>query len=338
MKFRTLLLISLAFTAVFNSCDTADEIVGNWVKRAYYGSYARTQGTSFSFDGIGYYGLGMDGDDYFKDFWKFDPSSNSWTQVASLPESATARAFNFYANTSTKGYIGTGYDGDYDLSDFWEYDPSTNKWTQLDDFPGGTRRDAVAFVIGDDLYAGTGSSDDEKKDYNDFYKYSNGAWVLDSAGNTTITSFSGQKRKMTTVVVMDGKAYMISGRTHSDVNIKDFWCYDPESNSWSEFDKLTDEDTGDAAIPRYDAVGFTVNSKIYFGTGYKSTGSNSSDFWEWDPISKYWLQKTSLEGDSRHGASCFVLNGEAYVLCGNGSLYEDDVYRFEPDAEKDSDD
>ena len=66
-----------------------------------------------------------------KDFWEFDPATNTWTQKADF--GGTARLGSLGFSIGSKGYIGTGWDGVY-LKDFWEYDPTANAWTQKADF------------------------------------------------------------------------------------------------------------------------------------------------------------------------------------------------------------
>ena len=56
---------------------------------------------------------------------------------------------------------------------------------------------------------------------------------------------------------------------------KDFWEYDPATNAWTQ-----KADFGGTA--RDGAVGFSIGSKGYIGTGYDGTGS-TKDFWEYTP-------------------------------------------------------
>jgi N-acetylneuraminic acid mutarotase len=330
MKFKTFIVWAFVVSAIFTSCkDDEIETIGNWKIKAYFNGLNRTEGTSFGIGDIGYFGLGKDADTYFTDFWKYDPNSNTWTQLSDFP--GTPRAFNFSVNTESKGYMGLGYDGTNDLNDFWEYNPANDTWTKLPDFKD-QRRDVVAFAIGNDIYVGTGSTNRGKVDQNDFYKYSNGQW-------TSIAGLSGQKRRSSVAATLSGKGYIIGGLTSSGANLDDFWSYDPASNTWTQLDKLTNEDTGnaDGKIQRYNAVAFVVDSKIYIATGTTSSGAVSSVY-EWNPSNKKWTEKTNLESDARQGANAFVLNNSAYIMCGNNSYYFYDLWMFEPNKEKVTDD
>ena len=58
-----------------------------------------------------------------KDFWKFDPTNNSWTQISDIP---MARVGSFSFSIGNKGYTGAG-DKIYGfLKDFYEYSPNYN--------------------------------------------------------------------------------------------------------------------------------------------------------------------------------------------------------------------
>ena len=58
---------------------------------------------------------------YTKDFWEYDPSTNTWTQKLDFGGTARHGAVGFAIGN--KGYIGTGYNGTSGTKDFWEYNP-----------------------------------------------------------------------------------------------------------------------------------------------------------------------------------------------------------------------
>lgn len=329
MKFKILIVLSLVLSISFSSCNDDTVEMGNWVTMAYFTGVARANATCFSFDSVAYFGLGKNEDEYLNSFYKYNVDKDAWIEVDSFP--GTPRAYNICVATESKGYMGLGYDGDNDLKDFWEFDPSTNKWTQLADFPGGERRYASAFAIGEDVYVGLGTSDHNDYYWNDFWKYSNGTW-------TSLNSFPGEKRLQANVVTLNGKAFIISGY-HSGV-LYDFYEYDPTTDSWTKLDKLNDENTGNTSVARYNACAFVSGGNIYLAGGVSGSSSLSSIF-EWSPVDSIWTEKSELETNlTRQGASCFVVNDIGYILAGvSGSTnYLDDMYKFEPWVEKDSDD
>lgn len=328
MKFKILILATVVIPTIFTSCNDSDvTLMGNWVEKAFFEGRQRADGASFAIGNFGYFGMGKDDDGYLTDFWKYDPSINAWSQVADFP--GTARSYNVSVGNGSKGYVGLGYDGNNDLADFWEYDGASNNWNKIADFEGGARRYATAFAIGSDIYVGTGTMDDDKVYTNDFYKYDGSSW-------SKITTLSGEKRRKANAVSLNGIGYVISGYHNS--TLSDFWSYDPSTQVWTKLTSLTDADTGNSEIPRYNASTFAVNGKLYIVAG--STGTTLSSIFEWDPTDATWTQKTSIEtGINREGAGSFVINDNAYIVGGrSGSSYRDDCYMFEPDAEKNTDD
>jgi N-acetylneuraminic acid mutarotase len=81
----------------------------------------------FSLGTKGYFGLGSSfkgGSNitFFKDFWEYDPQSNTWTKKADFQGQARTMAINFVI--STMGYIGAGGTADaQNLQDFWKFTP-----------------------------------------------------------------------------------------------------------------------------------------------------------------------------------------------------------------------
>lgn len=342
MKFKFLIAILLTGSVVFTSCDDDEVVLGNWVEQAFFEGQARANGTSFSLDGKGYFGMGQNADDYFADFWQYSPDKNAWTQVASFP--GTPRAFGVSVNTGSKGYAGLGYDGTNDLSDFWEYNATTNAWTQVDDMQYFDkeknqvvivpRRHASAFAIGEDVYVGLGSQDKNKIYFNDFYKLSGGKW-------DKIASFGGQKRIKAQAFSINNKGYVVSGL--GNANLNDMWSYDPTTDTWTrQSNRIDDEDNNGLSIAiRNNATVFVAENKMYMAFG--SIGSNNvvgNSVVEWDPATGVWTEKNGLENSlSREAASSFVIEGKPYIVGGrNSNSFYYDTYSFEPSKERDIED
>ena len=166
-KFR--LLASSVLLLILSSCN--DEISdgdedGNWVKVSDYEGDTRTGAVSFVIGDFAYVGLGTDGDDYFTDFWRYDPSRNFWEEIAPFPGIGRISAVAFA--TDGNGYVGTGFNEDLEteeLGDFWKYDPTSDEWTEIAPFGGSERYSAVAFSVNGQGYVGTGYDGSFLKDF-----------------------------------------------------------------------------------------------------------------------------------------------------------------------------
>lgn len=87
-----------------------------------------------------YVGLGLVSyDKYFKDFWKYNISTNEWTQVSPFPGPYREYAFAF--SMDGVGYVGGGFNLLPDqwpypkFNDLWCYLPETDEWIQKESLP-----------------------------------------------------------------------------------------------------------------------------------------------------------------------------------------------------------
>jgi len=243
--------------------------------------------------------------------------NGTWTQKANFGSFARARCISF--SIGTKGYIGTGENGSTDRIDFWEYDSQNDTWTQKANVGNTGRRSGVGFSIGNKGYAGLGSSSQQPK--SDFWEY-------DPQLNTwTQKAFYPGTGKMSAVgFSIDGFGYIGTGNTNGVIGneTKQFWQYNPINNTW-----VQKADFGGDQRDR--AVGFSVNSKGYIGTGYHWLGNSFvsyGDLWEYNPQNNSWVQKSSFPNMERNNAVCFTTTNKAYI--GLGYLNKIDFWQYSP--------
>src|SRR5439155_15730897 len=140
--------------------------------------------------------------------------------------------------------------------------------------------DAVGFSIGAKGYIGTGYNGTYLKDF----------WEYDPATDawTQKANFGGTARDWATGFSIGSKGYIGTGHFYdgNDHYYKDFFEYDAASNTWTQ--KADFGGTGKA-----EAVGFSMGSKGYIGTGFD--GSYTNDFWEYTP------EETSIAIDIKPG-------------------------------------
>ena len=323
-------VLAMSMLACSNIEDDDDVTLGNWSRQSDFEGKGRSSTVYFVIDDYAYVGLGTDGSDYLKDFWRYDPQLNFWEQMASFEGVGRIGCFSFSANG--KGYMGTGYNDELDeeeLSDFWEYDPSTNKWTQKADFGGGARYNALSFGINGKGYAGAGYNGNYLKDI----------WVYNPENDTWAQTISiNQKRESAFSFVIDGVAYVGGGRNNG-AYIYDFSSFDPTKEQWTDLTLFDDEDdTYDefySAVQRYSASTFAIDGVGYVVCGVSNTYSTAvfayypeSNSWSSDP--------TNFEYTSRGDAASFAIGGIGYVATGrNSSSRFDDIWSFDPDVEYD---
>ena len=89
----------------------------------------------------------------YNDFYRYDPSNDSWLQLSDFPSESRVAGTQF--SYKGKGYILSG-DGDnhgpLDSGEFWEYETSNDSWLQLNSHPGDAIWAPGNFVIDCNVY------------------------------------------------------------------------------------------------------------------------------------------------------------------------------------------
>ena len=89
----------------------------------------------------------------YNDFYRYDPSNDSWLQLSNFQSEARVAGTQF--SYEGKGYILSGDGDDHNplsYGEFWQYDPSNDSWMQLPDHPGDAIWAPGSFVIGCDAF------------------------------------------------------------------------------------------------------------------------------------------------------------------------------------------
>jgi len=342
-KMKNLLLISSFITLALSSCTSSSSYTqGVWKQRSDFDGVARTEASSFMINGDGYICCGYNGKkERLNDLWRYNVSTDSWTQRASLPDAASKRNAAVGFSVNGKGYITTGYNGTSYLKDTWQYDPDSNTWTQKADFAGSARYYALSFAIGDYGYVGTGYDDNYLKD---FYRYdpTNDQWVI-MDGTTGMNGFGGKKRRGGTAFVINNVAYIVCGVNNGSY-CDDLWKFDPSTGQWTQLRDIANNNTDEtydddyAGIARERAVSFVIDGKAYLVTG--TTGSVKTDYWIYDPTTDLWSGDSdddytpfyeSGKRSSRYGAVAFSTGTRGFVVTGGtSSEYYDDMFELLP--------
>ena len=118
-----------------------------------------------------YVGTGAANSVGYNDFYRYTPTTDTWTKLGDFPGAARMGAVGFTFNGI--GYIGGGLTTDFTthLTDFYSYDPKTDSWTKEDDmtYPNLASVYATSFVLGKDAYMGAGALNVEPTE--EFYSY-----------------------------------------------------------------------------------------------------------------------------------------------------------------------
>ena len=122
--------------------------------------------TSFVLDNKAYVCCGVNNGEYVDDFWMFDPSTESWTQLRDIADTSDDDYDDDYNIARMNGvafvidgavYLTCGESGSL-RSDTWKYYPATDLWENVAKFKGTARTVAVGFSNGERGFVATGKS------------------------------------------------------------------------------------------------------------------------------------------------------------------------------------
>ncbi len=129
-----------------------------WTQMNDFPGALRDGATGFVVNGVAYFGQGVDRStqDFFNDLWRYNESSDTWTEVSGpSPIAGLQYAVGFALNG--KGYIGLGRSVGNTKTSFYQYTPETDSWKFISDLPSDPRVKAHAFVANDKVYLMYGS-------------------------------------------------------------------------------------------------------------------------------------------------------------------------------------
>lgn len=296
-------LLIFAFFILFNAVVTL--AASSWQQMADFGAEGRHRGAGFSIGNKGYMGLGHYNGTGLnivkKDWWEYDPASNSWTQKADyIGNNGNGNYGVLTFSMDNAGYICGGQQSLN--SESYKYTPSTNTWTSVA-APPSTPQNTSGFVINNEGYyiefnqlwkyspttdswsfLGTApfnvSSWNSTFTLNDhgYVKTSSGLWEYKPSTNQWISRavFPGNATGGSASFVQNGLGFIVGGYGFglSDVN-SEVWSFNPGTNEW----RLESEFLGTS---RRFSASFNIGNRAFLGTG--TNGTNFNDFWEFDQI------------------------------------------------------
>jgi hypothetical protein len=204
-------------------------------------------------------------------------------------------------------------------------------WTAMTAFGGLARKEAVGFGFTTGKgYVGTGTNGTTY--YSDFWEYNSttGLWTQMADFGATTPTGAGLKRTAAVAFAIGTKGYVGTGYDGTTY-YKDLWEYNPATNVWTEQDDLP----GTGTVARKDAVGFTIGSKGYVGTGLNGT-TYYADFYEFNPaavVGNQWTAKANFGGLARASAVGLSIGAIGYIGTGyDGTAYYKDFWAYDPTA------
>ena len=156
----------LGYNPWYNDWYEYDPATDVWMQKASFPGTARQACNAFVLNDQVYVGMGASSvgngtSVFYNDLYRYDPPTDTWTQMTNLPASARASSYQF--STCDLAYLigGIGFDqfGNQTMyNDVWSYDGTTDQWAQLPDFPGLPMNTGTSFSIAGSGFIGFGGT------------------------------------------------------------------------------------------------------------------------------------------------------------------------------------
>jgi N-acetylneuraminic acid mutarotase len=295
---KNLLLLSFFLLGIIIDTSAA----GQWSQKADFGSFGRHRGVAVGIGNKVYAGTGHlngDGsDEWFSEWWEYDPATNSWAQKADYignngngDQDLTAIAIDGI------GYMSGGWLGG---AGHFKYNPITNTWTQIA-LPPASFANTDPFVIdGKGYYMSWGSST--------FYMFDP---VLDTW--TLIGSMPASVNQRSATFVIDGKGYFKSQFS--------FFEFQPVGNIWTQKANFP------GTAPNNN-IGLSQHGYGFYIGGYLGWGDMYQEVWRYDPAVDTWAQMEDYPFTARRWTVKAKVGEKCYMGLGTNGTNFSDFWEF----------
>jgi N-acetylneuraminic acid mutarotase len=192
-------------------------------------------------------------------------------------------------------------------------------------FPGILRHAAASISVGSKGYFGTGTWWSQNSD-----QFLNDFWAYDPTSNNweRKADYPGGITHDPIAFAYNNEPYIGLGTDNNTNYRTGIFKFIDSLNQWT---KITDF----PGIGRYNSTSFVLANKLYICCGFnQSQGGCLNDFWQYDFLSKTWLQLTNFPGGSTRTPKALTINGKAYMLVsGNdncGTSLVNHLWEFNP--------
>ena len=240
---------------------------------------ARVHPTAVTVNNSIYVGLGFaakgiySNDSYLRDFFRYEPATDTWTRLADYPSDKTVAAISF--SDGQYIYVGFGFRGF--SHELFRYDPAADKWQQLStnlkasDFPPRAMS-PIAGTVGGRHFVGTGFRNHVSSFLAEYFPAS------DSWEERTATP--GKNRHNAACTTTDDRLFVFGGWHYGDsltsgFHFEDILCYSPAEDEWSSYGTMPDG-------PSENRVAARIGNTVYFGLGEDESGNLLTNFYRFD--------------------------------------------------------
>ena len=271
-----------------------------WIQKASVGGVGRHRATGCATTHRGYIGLGhINGtgqDISFKDWWEYDPASDTWTQKADYPVS-THGAVSFVVDNCPVVGGGSALS-----TQFYKFNTLTNTWGQIANCILPNPGDSQGFSIYNEGFV---------YQANQLAKYNpvTDSWSLCTNAPTTFGNW-------TCSFVIEGSGFIKTGNQ--------LWEYKPIHNQWLSRASYPGNSTGGSS-------GFAIQQRGYITSGYVGgLAAVTEQVWSFHPATNSWKREIDFPGTKRRFPVAWAIHDRGYIGTGTNGINLNDFWQFNP--------
>ena len=271
-----------------------------WIQKSSFGGVGRHRAVGCATENKGYLGLGhVNGsgvDISYKDWWEYDPASDTWSQRANFPV-YNHGATSFVVNDQPCVGGGSALNGE-----FFKFDPVQNTWNPIAPCPFFNPGDTQGFSVNDKGYVFLGQQMAE-------YDPSSNSWSLKAQAPMVFGSW-------TCSFTIEGSGYVKVGNK--------LYEYKPEHNTWTQRANFPGSSTGGS-------YGFSILQRGFVTCGYVGGLSTVTDqVWSFYPGTNTWQMEMAFPGAKRRFPVAFAIHNRGYFGTGTNGINLNDFWQYNP--------
>jgi N-acetylneuraminic acid mutarotase len=303
MKYFLLLFGFLQFSVLLSAQD--------WTQLADIPGAGRFWSAAFTINNKIYTGTGVTGfsGDATQDMWEYDPTSDTWAQVADYPAGVREGADGF--GDGNRGFLAFGTSFIQFTNNVYEYLPASNIWEAKASCPASFAY-SHGFTLDGKYYIGPENGNNKMHAYD-----------FDSDSWSEVAPFPGQDRRAQVAFAANGKGYIGLGMFVFGGVLGDFYAYDPIADAWSQKASLSPVSDQSCAT--------SINNEGYVF----NVGQNGKSIYKYNETSDEWEFLSSHPGDRIANGTFIGLNGAGYLVFGErtisgGNIPSQETWRYIP--------
>lgn len=256
---------------------------------------------------------------YSAHFESYDPATDAWTRLATLPE---ARHHIALAAAGGLIYGVGGFSGGFPnwraQASAYVYDPRANRWEEGVPLPYPSAEGVFA-TISERLYlvGGRVRAHDDARHFNDHADTARSLVFNPANGRWSAIADAPTARNSAAAAVIDGRLFVVGGRqaikqadgSLRQVNVPHLEVYDPRTDRWSVRAPMPQAQGGLAAAAHGGRL------YVFGGEQWVPEQKVFANAWVYDPTSDRWRALPPLP-TPRHGLGAAVIGNRIHVVGG----------------------